>query len=425
MNEDIPVKKKRLSMLLPLIAVAIAAVVILNAGADQFRQGNNETEVSLDAVDSKDTPISERTESLITKSVDIATLYIDPSYTTGQQQAQRHSIKAHALIQHFFGNSVKIDKTNLGPSGTVQLFVTNTSTGTRHTVYMLPDGENLIFGTLVSPYQPLAKEIASLLLSGEGLSNGELLADVVASTPRKPDATELPSEFPVINKAQSLPSGNDGKTEGKTVNIKKSENKKNVLGLPETIEERIGTVPLMSALRPSNLTATLPDRNKVVDKASLYKKVQNSHLVTEGTGKKIIYAFFDPNCSACLQAHAAITPFIKSGEITVNWIPVAIRGKDSVAKVTVILSKPEGDRLATLKQMMVDKTLSEIGEVSMTKDEVVAARLKYGQNTQLLLAETPMQSTPTFMYMSSTGPQLVLPNNKASIAKIVKNAVTK
>lgn len=70
--------------------------------------------------------------------------------------------------------------------------------------------------------------------------------------------------------------------------------------------------------------------------------------IAEGQGRRIVYVFFDPNCPSCALLHQNLQTLIKSHDLQVRWIPVAVVNATSPGKAAAILQAP--DPLAALRQ---------------------------------------------------------------------------
>lgn len=72
-----------------------------------------------------------------------------------------------------------------------------------------------------------------------------------------------------------------------------------------------------------------------------WRELASSTFVQVGTGKTVVYDFFDPNCPYCAESFETEAKFINSGTLTVRFIPVGTLTPSSFGKAAAILESRE------------------------------------------------------------------------------------
>ena len=62
---------------------------------------------------------------------------------------------------------------------------------------------------------------------------------------------------------------------------------------------------------------------------SIWARVEKLSWIPEGTGKKVIYVLFDPNCTYCHRLWTSLRDAVASGKVQIRWLPVAILKESS------------------------------------------------------------------------------------------------
>lgn len=83
--------------------------------------------------------------------------------------------------------------------------------------------------------------------------------------------------------------------------------------------------------------------------AQVLAHLQNAAAIPEGTGARVLTIFFDPNCPYCRQLYSDLRPFVGTGGLQLNWVPVAILEPSSLGKAAAILQA--GNRLQAFRAM--------------------------------------------------------------------------
>jgi thiol:disulfide interchange protein DsbG len=69
----------------------------------------------------------------------------------------------------------------------------------------------------------------------------------------------------------------------------------------------------------------------------LLDNIDQTTWIAEGTGKHLIYIFFDPNCPYCHKLYESLRPLIAANDLQLRWIPVGLLTASSPAKAAAIL----------------------------------------------------------------------------------------
>ncbi len=157
-------------------------------------------------------------------------------------------------------------------------------------------------------------------------------------------------------------------------------------------------------ISPSGQNETGVLYNKYAPKPD-YKKVagslaQDRYLVRDGHKGPRIYVFEDPNCIFCHKLFVALAPFIRNGQLTVDWVPVGFLKPDSAGKAAAILEAR--NRLAELDQ---DEnrfnSATEEGGIAPAKPTAAVARALNAHLHEMQVLHA--NGTPTLLYQVKTG----------------------
>lgn len=61
----------------------------------------------------------------------------------------------------------------------------------------------------------------------------------------------------------------------------------------------------------------------------------------EGTGKRGLYIFFDPNCPFCHELYKKLRAFVGKDDVQFRWIPLGMLTPSSLPKAAAILQAPD------------------------------------------------------------------------------------
>lgn len=93
------------------------------------------------------------------------------------------------------------------------------------------------------------------------------------------------------------------------------------------------------------------DAKETRDLPALFSVLEKTAVVTEGatTPKRVLYAFFDPNCTPCHFTWKALQAYERAG-LQVRWVPVAYQKDSSAGRAHAVMQA--SDRAAALRELM-------------------------------------------------------------------------
>lgn len=169
---------------------------------------------------------------------------------------------------------------------------------------------------------------------------------------------------------------------------------------------------------PTN-TAQLPRYNTAVDHAALYAETTNSAWISEGSGPKVLYVFYDLRCPACSEVHSYLQQPIADGDIQVRYVPVGALGPESLLLATLAIAGENNDaRLQRLARLMQPIDLNATPYRETPEAVLQQARLHALKNFGILV-KTKRPATPTFAYMTSGGPRISVVSSKSDLMKLI------
>lgn len=120
-------------------------------------------------------------------------------------------------------------------------------------------------------------------------------------------------------------------------------------------------------------------------------------FLQEGTGKKSLWIFLDPNCAWCHRLYADLREHPLPGDVSVNWVPVAFLKPSSVGRAETILDKG----LPALKddEDRFDVSTEDGGVSETRRPDLEAEVLK---NSRSLVSVGGIR-TPTLVFRDGTG----------------------
>ncbi|OZB75863.1 MAG: hypothetical protein B7X37_00820 [Halothiobacillus sp. 14-55-98] len=75
---------------------------------------------------------------------------------------------------------------------------------------------------------------------------------------------------------------------------------------------------------------------------NLMNDLADSSWIQDGTGSKIVYLFFDPNCPYCHHVFDSLMKIRKdSPDLQFRWIPLGMLGSNSTTKAAAIIQAPD------------------------------------------------------------------------------------
>lgn len=122
-------------------------------------------------------------------------------------------------------------------------------------------------------------------------------------------------------------------------------------------------------------------------RVALWERVEKRRWVQDGKAGKVIYAFFDANCSYCHRFWAAMRAGVEAGKVQVRWLPVALLKESSKGLGAAIYSAPNPG--AALSKM-VNRQLEPVSVSERDKQDMA--------HNILLLRDTGYTGVPTLMF---------------------------
>lgn len=306
----------------------------------------------------------------------------DSAFTSAIQDAEYS--KAASLLVRYFGGELTIENIERGPAGSIYIKAISNQDGSRRTLFMLPDQQHVIEGVLYSPH--MTREQITNLHSSVSRSRAHLQSNLDASR------EEMRSTISSALK--------DGSSNADVVEATKRAITARVQQTSTAKREHNEVVAKSLVQQPELKTAALPRVNNVVDKENILNQIESADWISEGTGDKIVYVFYDLTCPACLEVHGHLQKYISSGAIEVRYLPVGALGPDALIRASLALMPSKNDsRLALLKLLSNNRPVSELlqdvpAAPETTQREGHAAALK---NLNILVS-TQRVATPTFAF---------------------------
>jgi len=65
--------------------------------------------------------------------------------------------------------------------------------------------------------------------------------------------------------------------------------------------------------------------------------IAKATFIAEGSGKRAVYIFFDPNCPFCHQLYKKLRAFVGKDDVQFRWIPLGMLTPSSLPKAAAIL----------------------------------------------------------------------------------------
>lgn len=323
--------------------------------------------------------------------------------------AQQEQHKAFTLLKMYFGSEMQPKNISRGPSGTIVINALNTETSSYHLLYMLPDQRHLIDGTLYSPdMTPDQISQAHSHVSQSRAAMNESIASSKAEMRRAISSAIANGGSPDEIKGATLKA-----VQERVVNTSTAKRTHN-----QTLIE--STVP---GITPPS-TASLPRNNTVVNKNDLYKRIEASSWIKDGSSEKVIYVFFDFRCPACAEVHKYLEEHVANNDVQVRYVPVGALGPESLVRASLSLIPESNEtRLKLMHQLSRPEELSQLIKIQPSPEELKKGQMAALQNFKLLL-ETQRVATPTFAYRTDAGPQIAFLTSREQLTTVIKNIVT-
>lgn len=71
------------------------------------------------------------------------------------------------------------------------------------------------------------------------------------------------------------------------------------------------------------------------------KNIGKATFVAEGSGKRALFIFFDPNCPFCHELYKKLRAFVGQDDVQFRWIPLGMLTASSLPKAAAILQAPD------------------------------------------------------------------------------------
>lgn len=100
---------------------------------------------------------------------------------------------------------------------------------------------------------------------------------------------------------------------------------------------------LLHALAATPLLATWPAAHAQSAKQAegVLKNIGKATFVAEGSGKRALFIFFDPNCPFCHELYKKLRAFVGQDDVQFRWIPLGMLTASSLPKAAAILQAPD------------------------------------------------------------------------------------
>jgi thiol:disulfide interchange protein DsbG len=150
------------------------------------------------------------------------------------------------------------------------------------------------------------------------------------------------------------------------------------------------------------IQAGSPDKSRIMA-GRLLDNIDQATWIAEGSGKHIVYIFFDPNCPYCHRLYERLRPLIGQLGLQLRWIPVAMLSDTSLGKAAAVLQA--ADPLKALRHNEDDFGFSDEGAGGAIVPAAVvsnATRLNLTVNLSLL-QEQNLFAVPVVVFRAKDG----------------------
>ena len=152
------------------------------------------------------------------------------------------------------------------------------------------------------------------------------------------------------------------------------------------------------------LAVTLPAQNSPgAENNALLQRLSHAHWVAQGSGPRVLYMIFDPDCVSCHVVFDEMQPLIKAMDVTVRYVPVGYFTQSSSGKAAAILEAK--DPLAAIMKNEQEFNMEHFGGLN----EVLPspATEKALEENLAILRATELVATPTLIYRSRQGKTVI------------------
>ena len=138
----------------------------------------------------------------------------------------------------------------------------------------------------------------------------------------------------------------------------------------------------------------------------LEKVIGDNTILTEGSedAEKELWVFFDPNCPHCHTIWKTTRSFIESGELKVNWMPVAFLSNTSAGKVARFWQAE--DQIATFNES--ESKFDQGGAEPVRSSDIEPETREMLQKNLDYMTDFGSNGTPTIVYKTPEGSTGVL-----------------
>ena len=168
---------------------------------------------------------------------------------------------------------------------------------------------------------------------------------------------------------------------------------KNVIS-PKSMKIIIQYALLMTYFIIFSSSASASDKRQ-----ELWSLLKHANYIQMGSGKTIIYDFFDPNCLYCARAFQLERPFIDKGQLTVRYVPVGFLTDSSFRKAAAILQAQNPQEAMTKNYMELLKT----GDAAILFATVTEATHSALRRNERIFINTGATTLPELVYRLPDG----------------------
>lgn len=129
--------------------------------------------------------------------------------------------------------------------------------------------------------------------------------------------------------------------------------------------------------------------------------VAGDTVLTEGNAdaEKELWVFFDPNCPHCHTIWQTTRSFIDSGELKVNWLPIAFLSNTSAGKVAKFWQAD--DQVAVFNES--EAQFNQGGSTPLRSSEITRETREMLETNLNYLSDFGSNGTPTVVYKNKSG----------------------
>lgn len=145
--------------------------------------------------------------------------------------------------------------------------------------------------------------------------------------------------------------------------------------------------------------ATAATKTEAARKAAVAEAARAAAIV-QGTGRRVVYVFFDANCAYCPLLYRNLQPLIKPNDLQLRWLPVAVVDATSLGKAAAILEADDPVVALDRNEVQYD-TVANTGAIEeQIPSERTEARVRANE---VLLARIAIPVVPTMVFVDKGG----------------------